>query len=41
VSKIGELEVVENYDYEKNIKAFNGALQLYKRVMELRDEREK
>ena len=39
VSKIGELEVVENYDYDKNVLAFNGALALYKRMMEIKDSK--
>ena len=28
----------ESYDYEKNIKAFMGALALYNRIQELKDE---
>jgi CRISPR/Cas system-associated exonuclease Cas4 (RecB family) len=41
IDKQGGIEVAENYDYEKNVKAFNGALLLYKRVMEIRDQKEK
>jgi hypothetical protein len=37
VGKDGSIEVQENYDYDKNIVAFNGALLLYKRVQELND----
>jgi len=37
VGKDGSLEVKENYDYEKNVVAFNGALVLYRRIQELND----
>jgi hypothetical protein len=41
VGKDGSLEVKENYEYEKNIVAFNGALLLFRRVQELNDIKKK
>lgn len=41
VGKDGSLEVQENYEYEKNIIAFNGALVLYRRIQELNDIKKK
>ena len=41
VGKDGSLEVKENYEYEKNIVAFNGALLLYRRIQELNDIKKK
>lgn len=38
VGKDGSFEVQENYDYNKNILAFNGALALYKRTQELKNK---
>lgn len=37
VGKDGTIEVKENYEYEKNVIAFNGALVLYRRIQELND----
>jgi len=39
VSKEGVLEVKENYDYKKNVIAFNGALMVCRRKRELKDEK--
>ena len=39
VGRDGSIEVKENYEYEKNITAFNGALVLYRRIEELNDIR--
>lgn len=39
IGKDGSLEVKENYDYEKNVVAFNGALDLYRRIQELKGEK--
>ena len=39
ISKEGELEVKENYDYKKNVMAFNGALVIHKRMKEMKDEK--
>ena len=38
IGKDATLEVKEFNDYEKNIQAFNGAIELYKRLQELKDE---
>ena len=38
IGKDATLELKESYDYEKNIKAFMGALALYNRIQELKDE---
>lgn len=37
VSRNGDFEIQENYDYEENIQAFNGALVLYRRIQQLKD----
>ena len=38
VGKDGSIEVKENYEYAKNVKAFNGALELFRRMQELKSE---
>jgi hypothetical protein len=40
VGKTGDFEAPENYEYEENVEAFNGALKLYRRVQNLRDKKE-
>lgn len=37
IGKSGDFEIQENYDYEANVQAFNGALQLYRRIQQLKD----
>jgi len=37
VSRNGDFEIQENYDYEENVQAFNGALVLYRRIQQLKD----
>ena len=39
VSRSGDFEIQENYDYEENVRAFNGALVLYRRIQQLKDEK--